>query len=128
MSLRRLGGRISSGASAPKPATEPRGLGKKLIFSDFTLRRGKISPSRAQISSLERQDGARRPQEVPQEGQNDSQEPQETENEPQEAPRRPPGVLQEAQNDPQEAPRRVANEHPEAPGAENLKKCHLQSA
>ena len=39
MSLRRLSGRISSGASAPKPATEPRGLGKKLIFSEFTLRR-----------------------------------------------------------------------------------------
>jgi len=30
-------------------------------------------------------------------------------------------VLQETQNDPQEAPRRVANEHPEAPGAENHK-------
>ena len=30
-------------------------------------------------------------------------------------------MLQETQNDPQEAPRRVANEHPEAPGAENHK-------
>ena len=30
-------------------------------------------------------------------------------------------MLQETQNDPQEAPRRAANEHPEAPGAENHK-------